>query len=313
MNIVTGAFGYIGRYITGRLLQRGDSVRTVTTHPHKPNPFGEAVEAFPLDFANPSELRENLRGGNTLYNTYWVRFEHHGLTFDQACENTRILIKCAHEAGIQKIVHISVTNASINSPLPYYRGKGIQEQLVINSGLSYSIVRPTLVFGKEDILVNNIAWCIRKFPFFPIFGTGAYRLRPVYVEDLARIVVTAAGNSSSGYMDAIGPEEFKFREFVELIASKIKPDIKLLYVPPALGIALGKVIGLAVRDVILTSQELRGLMEEMLTSKQTPNGTTKFSDWLETYQDRLGSSYTSELNRHYLWKPNKNSAVSVQP
>ncbi len=298
-SVVTGAFGYIGRYIARHLLAIGESVTTITTHPDKPNPFGENVKAFPYDFENPDALTASLRGASTLYNTYWVRFEYGQVTFRQAVDNTRTLFRCAKAAGVQKIVHISVTHASPESALPYYAGKGLQEKALVNSGIPYSIVRPTLVFGKEDILVNNIAWLIRRFPVFPIFGSGRYRVQPVFVEDLAALAVASAPEQRSNTFAAIGPEVFSFAELVQLIASRIKPQVKLMHVPPALGLTLGRLIGLVVRDIILTPDELRGLMDGLLTSDEAPRGATRFSDWLESHCRELGSSYSSELNRHF--------------
>jgi uncharacterized protein YbjT (DUF2867 family) len=301
-SMVTGAFGYIGMYMARRLLQQGEQVRTITTHPDKPNPFGCAVTASPYNFDRPGQLIASLRGVTTLYNTYWVRFEYGGATFRQAVQNTTTLFACAREAGVEKIVHISVTHASAQSDLPYYAGKGLQEEALIACGVPYGIIRPTLVFGKEDILVNNIAWLIRKFPVFPIFGSGLYRVQPIYVEDLATIAVASARDPTSTLSDAVGPEVFAFRDLVQLIASKINPKVKLLHVPPRLGIALGKLIGLVVRDTLLTSDELRGLMDSLLTSDQAPNGATRFSEWLGSNKDEVGATYSSELERHFRWR-----------
>lgn len=302
MNVVTGAFGYIGRYIARRLLEMGEQVKTVTTHPDKPNPFGSAVEAFPYSFDRPDQLIASLRGGSTLYNTYWIRFEYGGATFRRVVENTATLFQCAKKAGIAKIVHISVTGASVGSRLPYYSGKGLQESALLESGVPYSIVRPTLVFGQEDILVNNIAWFIRKFPVFPIFGSGQYRVQPVYVGDLACIAIAGAKDVQSTILDAIGPEVFAFEDLVQLIASRIKPSVRLVHVSPRVGIALGQIIGLAVRDIVLTRDELQGLMDGLLTSDQPPNGTTRFSQWLEANKDTVGTKYSSELGRHFRWR-----------
>lgn len=302
MNVVTGAFGYIGRYIARHLLESGSAVRTITTHPDKPNPFGNAVRAFPYNFDRPDDLIESLRGASTLYNTYWVRFEYGEVTFQRAVRNTETLLQCARRAGVERIVHISVTNASLESSLPYYAGKALQERALIESGVAYAIVRPTLVFGKEDLLVNNIAWLMRKCPVFPIFGSGEYKLQPVYVGDLAAIAVACASDSRPTVVDAVGPESFTFREFLKLLAAKIRPGVKLVHVPPAMGIALGQIIGLAVRDVLLTKAELRGLMDGMLTSGQAVNGSTRFSEWLEEHKEEVGSSYTSELGRHFRWQ-----------
>ena len=302
-SVVTGAFGYIGRYITRHLLEQGERVVTITTHPEKPNPFGDRVTAFPYDFDHPERLIRSLQGASTLYNTYWIRFEYGGATFQQAVENTALLFRCARDAGIEKIVHISVTHASLDSNLPYYAGKARQEEALRQCGLPYAILRPTLVFGKEDILVNNIAWLIRKFPVFPIFGAGDYRLQPVYVADLAEIAAACAREPGSQTLDVIGPEMYTFAQFVRTIAARLKPGIKLLHVPPGLGIAFGQVIGAALRDVILTRDELNGLMDELLTSTQPPNARTRFSEWLLENETTLGAQYTSELGRHFHWRP----------
>jgi uncharacterized protein YbjT (DUF2867 family) len=299
MDVVTGAFGYIGRYIAAHLLEQGRAVKTVTTHIDRPSPFGDRVQASPYNFDRPEQLVESLRGAETLYNTYWIRFEHGGLTFDQAVANTRTLFRCAAQAGVGKIVHISVTQPSADSPLPYYRGKAQQEAALAESGLPYAIVRPTLVFGREDILVNNIAWLLRKFPFLPIFGDGRYRVQPVYVGDVAAIAASAAADDGPLIRDAIGPETYTYRELVETIAAAVGRRPRLVSVPPALGIFLGRIVGLFVRDVILTRDEAQGLMANLLTSEQPPNGPTRFSNWLEANGAALGTSYTSELARHF--------------
>jgi uncharacterized protein YbjT (DUF2867 family) len=302
MDVVTGAFGYIGKYITRELLERGGKVKTITTHPDKPNPFGEQVKAAPYNFENPDELAGYLTGCETLFNTYWVRFNYRQWSFDKALANTKILFQSAKNAGVKKIVQISVTNPSEQDELPYYRGKALQEKALRESGVDYAIVRPTLVFGIEDILVNNIAWSIRKFPLVPIFGSGKYRVQPVFVEDLAAIAVEASQSEGSQTIDAIGPETFTYEEFLRLIASELNRNIAFLHTPPTVGILLGQIIGLFVRDVVLTKDELRGLMMNKLTSKQNPNGETLFSAWLHDHKYDLGTGYTSELNRHFYWK-----------
>ena len=180
MDVVTGAFGYTGRYITARLLACGKRVRTLTGHPARPNPFGGAVEVAPLDFGNPGQLTRSLRGAETLYNTYWIRFPHGAATYEKAVENSRVLFRAAREAGVRRLVHISITQASQDSPFAYFRGKGLVEEALRESGLSHAILRPTVVFGPEGILINNIAWLLRRFSVFVVFGSGRYRLFPNY-------------------------------------------------------------------------------------------------------------------------------------
>ncbi|MGD9092111.1 MAG: NAD(P)H-binding protein [Anaerolineales bacterium] len=299
MNVVTGSFGYIGKYITGELLSRGCVVKTVTTHPNKPNPFGDKVSATSYNFDNPEVLTANLRGCQVLFNTYWVRFNYRQWSFDKALENTKILFNCAKAAGVDKIVQISVTNPDENDSLPYYKGKALQEVALKELGINYSIIRPTLVYGVEDILVNNIAWTIRQFPFIPVFGSGNYKVQPVFVEDLATIAVEASESEESLTMDAVGPETYTYKEFLQLIRAELNRNVPLVHIPPSLGIYLGKIIGMFVKDVILTKDELRGLMANKLTSGQPPNGSTIFSEWLQNNNATIGSVYTSELERHF--------------
>lgn len=301
MDVVTGAFGYIGKYIAKALLKRGRTVCTITTHPNKPNPFGPAVKAFSYSFDDAETLTRTLSEADTLYNTYWIRFPFNDQTYEHALENTKTLFRCARQAGIKRIVHIGVTQASLDSDLPYYRGKAVQELMLNETGVPFSIVRPTLVFGREDILVNNIAWLIRKSPVFPIFGSGSYRVQPVFVEDLAEIAVRQSTEVPGTTVDAIGPETFTFQEMVELIANKIGKRPIMVKVPPSLGIFCGHVLGFFLRDVLLTRNELKGLMDEMLTSEQTPNGVTRFSDWLEENKLTVGGVYSSEVARHFRW------------
>ena len=302
MNIVTGSFGYIGKYITNELLAQGREVKTVTTHPDKPNPFGEKVQAAHYNFNNPEKLTATLEGCETLFNTYWVRFNYRQWSFDQALSNTKILFNCARDAGVKKIVHISVTNPSEEDDLPYYRGKAMQEKALRELGLDYAILRPTLVFGREDILVNNIAWTIRKFPLVPIFGSGEYQVQPVFVADLASLAVVLSQTPGSQTSDAIGPETFTYEEFLHLIAREINRKVHFMNISSSLGILLGKLIGWVVKDVVLTKDELQGLMRNKLTSTQEPNGKTLFSSWLRDNKQHIGSEYTSELNRHFYWQ-----------
>ncbi len=299
LNVVTGAFGYIGKYVTRRLLSQGKRVRTLTNHPGQGDVFHQKVDIAPLDFQRPEQLVDSLRGATTLYNTYWVRFPHGQTTFESAIDNTRTLVKAALEAGIRRIVHVSITNASEDSPLPYFRGKGVVERAIMDSGLSYAIVRPTVVFGDEDILINNMAWLLKRFPLFAMFGSGDYRLQPVYVEDLAQIAVDAGQQSDDMVLDAVGPEVYTFEELVRLIAARTRSRARIVRLRPGLALLLGKLMGYGVRDVIVTRDEVRGLMSSLLLSQGPPTGQTRLSDCLEQHAETVGRRYASELARHY--------------
>ena len=297
--VVTGAFGYTGRYIAQRLLDEGEAVRNLTRSPASFSPFGDRVERRPLDFDDAPQLVESLRGAHTLYNTYWIRFARGPVNHDIAVRNTRILIDAAVAAGVQRIVHISITNADANSPLPYFRGKSLVENHIRDSGLSYVIIRPTVIFGREDILINNIAWFLRRFPVFPIAGQGDYRLQPVFVDDVAHLAVDAATAEGNTTLDAVGPETFTFKELLQEVRQTTRGRARLLPVPPSLSYTAASMVGLLLRDVVLTRDEIDGLMSGHLVSHDPPTGTTRLTDWMLEHRDTLGHRYASELARHY--------------
>lgn len=296
---VTGAFSYSGKYITRRLLGRGAEVITLTNHPDRPDPFEGRVRAFPLAFADVPSMTSSLRGVEILVNTYWVRFDKSTNTQPAAVENTRRLVAAAVSAGVKRIVHISITNPSPDSPLPYFWGKAANEKTVKDSGLSYAILRPTVLFGAEDILINNIAWLLRRFPVFALPGDGTYRLQPVFVDDLAALAVEAVFERGDSIRDAVGPDIFTFREMVELIGLKVGVARRLLQTPPLLALIAAQLLGVLVRDVMLTPEEVKGLMANLLVSRNPPLCKTRLGDWLEENRATIGMKYASELKRHF--------------
>jgi uncharacterized protein YbjT (DUF2867 family) len=294
---VTGAFGYSGRYITKHLLEAGHEVITLTNSLRRLNPFGDQVMAFPFNFTEPQKLRDTLQGTQVLVNTYWVRFDHRLFTHEQAVVNSKVLFAAAKEAGVQRIAHVSITNPDSLSRLPYFRGKAQLEDYLQGLGISYCILRPTVLFGKEDVLINNIAWSLRHFPVFGVFGNGDYRLQPIYVDDFARSVAAKVDGGSDEVIDAIGPETFSFRELVTRIASALDLKRPIVATPPGLAYWACRLLGLFVRDIIVTREEIRGLMEGRLYVDAAPLGTSKLTDWIDRHRNTLGCHYTSEMAR----------------
>ncbi len=297
LHAVTGAFGYSGQYIARRLLAAGLGVRTLTASPQRTNPFGNTVEVCGIHWESSDELTRALRGAEVLYNTYWVRFNARQFCFAQAVENSRRLFAAAKAAGVRRIVHVSITNPDANSPLEYFSGKAHVEQALVDSGLEHTILRPAVLFGKEDILVNNIAWMLRHFPFFGVFGDGRYKLQPIYVDDLAALAVAAGSQAGSGVVNAIGPETFTYRELVEVIGAIIDRRRPIMAVPPGAGYLIAAITGLLVRDVMITRDEIRGLMEGRLFVDSQPTGTTRLTHWARENREWLGRRYASEMAR----------------
>jgi len=297
LHVVTGAFGYSGRYITKRLLDAGMRVRTITGSPGRASPFGGRVEAHPYHWGDPEKLAASLRGAAVLYNTYWVRFSTPGATFADAERNTRTLFAAARQAGVRRVVHVSITNPSEGSRFPYFSGKARCERALRESGLSFAILRPAVLFGGEGILINNIAWALRKFPVFTIFGDGQYRLRPIFVDDLAALAVEQGRRAEDAVIDAVGPETFTYRGLVQAIGQAIGKPRPVMRVPAAIGWRAAWLIGRLMGDVLLTRDEVLGLMANLLVTDSPPAGPTRLSDWLRENAETLGQRYFGELVR----------------
>jgi NADH dehydrogenase len=297
IHAVTGAFGYSGRYLATRLLAQGRPVVTLTNSAHRDNPFGDQVRAFPLAFDEPDKLATALDGVEVLYNTYWVRFNHRLFTHAQAVENTVKLFEAARRAGVRRIVHVSITNPSADSPLEYFSGKARLEQALQASGLAYAILRPTVLFGREDILINNIAWALRRFPFFAVFGDGNYRLQPIHVDDLADLAVVEGMRTENTIINAIGPETFTYWDLVKAVGVAIGRPRPLVKVSPGIGYGFAKLVGTFMRDTFITREEIRGLMDELLYVTTPPTGKTALTAWMQKNAVTLGRRYASELDR----------------
>jgi NADH dehydrogenase len=302
-DLVTGAFSYSGAQIAERLLDSGRGVRTLTYHPDRPHHLRASVDAHEYRFDDPAALARSLEGVSTLYNTFWVRFDHGPTSFANAIESSRMLFFAAKRAGVQRIVHLSVTNPSLESPFPYFRGKALVEYALAQSGVPYSIVRPTWIFGGErDVLANNIAWILRRMPAFALPGDGGYPVQPVHVQDLARICTGAANGAGDIVIDAAGPETMPFRNLVALVRAAVDTNSPILRIPPQLMAAAASVLGFLVGDVVLTGEEIRGLMAGLLISHEPPLGQIAFSQWLSEHATSVGRSYANELKRHFATK-----------
>lgn len=300
LDLVTGAFSYSGSHIAQRLLESGRRVRTLTFHPDRAHPLRVSVETHAYRFDDPTALTRSLEGVSTLYNTFWVRFDHGQTSFAGAIEKSRMLFYAARSAGVERVVHVSITNPSIESPLPYFRGKALVEYALAQTGLPHSIVRPTWVFGgARDILANNIAWILRRMPVFALPGSGTYPVQPVHVEDLARICMQAAQSDGDAVIDAAGPETMPFAELVALVRNAVGARSPIVHAPPALMVTAARALGLLVRDVVLTPEEIKGLMAGLLVSREPALGQIAFSDWLQEHKSTVGRSYANEMERHF--------------
>ena len=300
---VTGALGFSGRHITARLLDRGDHVVNLTNHPDRPDPFRGRVPSARLEFDDADALAASLRGVDTLFNTYWVRFPSHGVTHAGAVRNSRSLFEAARAAGVRRIVHVSIANPDPASPLSYYRGKAQVEAALASLGVGHAVLRPAVLFGDEPILANSIAWLLRRLPVFAIPGGGRYAIQPIDVADLADLALEAASRDDDLVWDAAGPEVFSFTELVDAIRDAIGSQARLVHVPPRLALLAAWGFGRVVRDTVLTAEELEGLMANLLVSRDLPRGTSRSSHWLATSGAWRGREYLPVVSRHFAAQP----------
>src|ERR671911_2254362 len=299
-DLVTGAFSYSGSRIAELLIESGREVRTLTHHPDREHPLRAQVQALPYRFEDPVALARSLEGITILYNTYWVRFERGRTTFATAVANSRALFEAARRAGVARIVHVSIANPSLDSPLPYYRGKALVEQTLATAGVPYSIVRPTWIFGGgREVLANNIAWILRRMPIFVIPGDGRYPVQPIHVDDLAHTCLRAAHGPTNLIADAAGPDQMSFDQLIRVIRSAVRSHSPIVHAPPAAMAVLARALGFVVRDVVLTKDEIRGLTSGLLASHQPPLGYISFIEWLKQNGAKLGRAYANDLNRHF--------------
>ena len=297
-DVVTGAFSYSGPAIAKELQAAGRQVRTLTGHPQRAK-GDHNIDIRPLDFDDPVGLVESLRGATTLYNTYWVRFPHGRIDHEAAVANSRTLFYAALHAGVQRIVHVSITHPSITSPYPYFRGKAEVERVLAEVGISYGVLRPAILFGGDGVLLNNIAWLLRRLPVFAVGGRGDYRIRPIHVDDLARLSVEAGAQRTTTVIDAVGPERPTFVELVRLIRETVGSHAAIVRLPGAIMPALSSALGIVLRDVLLSREEYQAMAAGLADTDGLATGTVALSQWLAEHADTLGRRYANEIDRHF--------------
>jgi uncharacterized protein YbjT (DUF2867 family) len=298
VDVVTGAFSYSGAAIAREVHAAGRRVRTLTGHPDRA-PAGTEIEVRPLHFDDPAELTRSMRGAHTLYNTYWVRFAHGQVDHDAAVANSRTLFEAAAAAGVRRIVHVSITHPSLDSPYPYFRGKAQVEQVLGHLGVSHAVVRPAVLFGGDGVLINNVAWLLRRVPVFAVGGRGRYRVRGIHVEDLARLCVGLGAGTDTVVMDAVGPQSVTFRELVEAVRAAVRSHAVVVPIPGRVLTCLSRALGLVLRDTLLTPDEYRAMADGLADSDAPATGTIVLTDWIAEHGPELGRRYANDFDRHF--------------
>ncbi|HSU91735.1 MAG TPA: NAD-dependent epimerase/dehydratase family protein, partial [Sporolactobacillaceae bacterium] len=197
---IAGGSGFIGRAIARRLAAIGDiKVRVITRNPDAAYERlkVQGVEFVRGDIADPATLKDSLAGASAIvdavqFDGYPIENPRRGLTFERVdYGGTVSLLAAAKDTGVGQFVYISGAAADENREHPGFRSKGLAERAIRESGLEYTILRPSLVYGPEDHTVNLFARMLKVAPVFPVPGTGKQRVQPVFVEDVAACVALA--------------------------------------------------------------------------------------------------------------------------
>jgi uncharacterized protein YbjT (DUF2867 family) len=297
-DVVTGAFSYSGAAIAGALGRSGRRVRTLTGHPERAG-SGSSIDVRPLDFDDVIGLTRSLEGAVTLYNTYWIRFPHGAEDHERAVANLRTLFVASRQAGVERIVHVSITHPSLSSPYGYFRGKAEAERSLAEVGVPYAVLRPAILFGGDGVLLNNIAWLLRHLPVFAVGGKGDYRIRAIHIEDLAALAVAAGSERADAVIDAVGPERPTFLELVRQLRAAVGSRSMILRVPGALVPPMASALGLVLRDVLLTADEYRAMADGLADTDGSATGSIALSDWIDEHASTLGLHYANEIDRHF--------------
>lgn len=302
LDVVTGAFSYTGAAITRWLTEGGRRVRTLTGHPERAD-ARNGVEVRPLDFDDPARLVTDLAGASTLFNTYWVRFPYRGVDHDLAVENSRTLFRAAQRAGVRKVVHVSILHPDAASPYSYFRGKALVERALAESGLPHAVLRPSVLFDERGVLLNNIAWLLRRLPVFAVGGDGSYRVRPIHVDDLASLAVEAAEWPDDRVVDAVGPDRPTFEHLVETVRAAVGSRSPIVHVPGTVLVGASKLLGAVLGDMLLTPDEYRSMTDGLADSDAPSTGIVDLTSWIAEHGHALGRHYSSELDLHFRRTP----------
>jgi uncharacterized protein YbjT (DUF2867 family) len=223
MILVTGATGFIGRALIRHLSSTGQQVRVLLRpSPQSPRiPKGVPVEVAVVSLNDERGVRAALRGVDHIYHLASAStLGRRGNLLTTDIEGTRTLAQAARDAGIQRFIYLSHIGADRASAFPIQKAKGIAEEHIRRSGVPYTIVRSSVLFGPEDRFTNNLAGIMRVVPFiFPIPSDGRSLIQPLWVEDLVTCLVWTLDNPETinQTYEIGGGEYFTLRQVLETL------------------------------------------------------------------------------------------------
>ena len=250
MILVSGGTGFVGAAIVQELLRRGEKVAVLGRTAAKiTQQFGSSVDAREGDVREPSTLGPAMRDIDIVINAVQfpgspIENRGKGFTFEEIdLKGTRHQVDAAKTAGVKRFVYVSGVGAAKDAEKHWFRYKWEAEDYLRNSGLEWSIVRPTWVFGPRDVSLNRFLGFGKMLPFIPMFGDGKQDMQPVFVDDVGRVVADAAlrPEAANALFELGGPEVMSMNDVVKTALEVQGKKRPLLHQPVFVGKTIGAI------------------------------------------------------------------------
>jgi NADH dehydrogenase len=264
---VTGASGFVGSHLIDRLLRDGHEI-TVLSHSQRGRVhLDERIRVVSGSVEDPEALTALCAGNQVVFHLVGIIAETRTKTFQKTVvEATRLLVGASLREKVMKLVYLSAIGASADSATKYYRSKFEAEQSVKLSGLNYTILRPSIIFGAGDGFVSMLSRMIRLSPFTPVIGSGRYRLQPVYIDDVTSAMsqCVTKEETSAEIIDLAGPERLEYLEILHIIKRVLNKRRVNIHLPLMLMKMAAAVMEKILKPAPLTTDQLTMLVGESI-------------------------------------------------
>ena len=261
--LVTGATGFVGREVVRTLVNQGDEVRCLVHTPGAEEIFGnERVDVHYGSVTDPLALRAAFYDVDEVVHLVAIIRERKGATFRGInFRGVQNVVEAASAAGVKRVVHLSAMGANDNLSASYLHSKWLGEQAIIHSGLAYTILRSSLIFGEGDEFINGIAGLVKALPLIPIVGPGNNELQLIAVEEVARCVASSVHekNVVNCTIEIGGSERLRYSEIVDIVIDTLGASRLKVYLPLLVAKPIVRTLEAILPRSIVTSDQLKML------------------------------------------------------
>lgn len=292
MILVTGGTGFVGRHLIRRLTEEGHSIRCLVRQSSKKV---DLLKEFDLEIVNGDvtdldSVKRAAEGCDAVYSLVGLLYEPRGYTFDSVhAGGVRNIVEACRASGIKRLLHISALGTSPEAKSRYHRTKLTGEEVIKESGLDYTVFRPSVIFGEDDSFVNLFAPMIRLSPVIGIIGDGGYRMQPVYIEDLITCMVKSLNDEKTyeHVYEIGGGEALTFNEIIDSIASAMGKKRLKLQIPVTIARPMARLMELLPRPPLTIDQLIMLLSDNICDNREAEKifgvEFVKFSEGIKNF------------------------------